>query len=90
MKRSDTERASVRTLTRGQTIDLMERRQEAVVLRYMRQIGKVDKRWAAAWMEKVDFRQMSKRQIVRVMATEQAVLEGELQRQVRWRSYGRV
>lgn len=38
---SDIDRVRLRALTREQTIDLMEKRQEAAVLRYMREITKL-------------------------------------------------
>lgn len=86
MKRriSDVERANLHELTRGQTIDLMERRQEAVVLRYIRQMGAVDDEWEAAEHDagEQDFRTLSNSEIAHVMASELDVLESRLRRHV--------
>lgn len=80
------------TLTREDTIDIMERRQEAAVLRYMRQMAKLNEHWPRDEMWLVDgslpfehhenFSELTNSQIAKIMAAEQRVLEWRLQRQM--------
>lgn len=70
----------------------MERRQEAAVLRYMRQMAKLNEHWPRDEMWLVDgnlpfehhenFSELTNSQIAKIMAAEQRVLEWRLQRQM--------
>ncbi|SGZ56408.1 CIC11C00000003285 [Sungouiella intermedia] len=78
------------TLTREETIDIMERRQEAAVLRYIRQmsrlheIGPLDDLWVVDVDEEhhEDFSQLNNLQIASIMASEQKKMEYRLERQM--------
>ena len=86
-----------RSFTLGQTIDLLERRQEAAVLRHLRQLNATDSlcntevRQAFADHGPAvtanpytanEFRKLSQAQIVEVMTCEQELLESKVQRLV--------
>lgn len=69
---------------------MMERRQEAAVLRYMRQISELNLAWPLddklEWVAEPeiheDFRNLDNCQIAKIMADEQQLLEGRLRKQV--------
>lgn len=81
---------SLAALSREDTIDIMERRQEAAVLRYMRQIATLndqnplDEMWLvdSYYVENHNFSELSNCQIARIMANEQRAIEWRLQRQM--------
>ncbi|OBA21819.1 hypothetical protein METBIDRAFT_10745 [Metschnikowia bicuspidata var. bicuspidata NRRL YB-4993] len=78
----------------GQTLDFLERRQEAAVLSQLRRLSETHPSWAEnpslvadlqpAWgMEpRSEFRDLSMAQIAEVMAGEQKLLESRIQRRV--------
>lgn len=75
-------------LDREQMIDYMEKRQDATVLRYMRQIADLEGEVGlqtdpeVAEVRASDFRTLDTIQIARIMETEQEVFERRLQRRV--------
>ena len=74
-----------RSFTLGQTIDLLERRQEAAVLRHLRQLNATDSLCNAVTANPYtanEFRKLSQAQIVEVMTCEQELLESKVQRLV--------
>lgn len=78
-------------LTREETIDILERRQEATVLRYMRQMPSVHENGALEdhWLvddpfedHHEDFSRLNNTEIASIMAGEQKKIEWRLQRQM--------
>lgn len=75
-------------LTREQLIDYMEKRQDATVIRYMRQIEDLEGEVGlqvepdAPELGARDFRVLDTSQIVQIMETEQEIFERRLQRRV--------
>lgn len=78
-------------LSREETIDILERRQEATVLRYIRQMstlhenGQLDELWLQQdWQDEhhMDFSHLNNMEIASIMANEQKKIEWRLQRQM--------
>lgn len=97
MKLTNLNSKCLRSLTREETIDIMEKRQEAAVLRYMRQISQINEKWPLedVWLlessllvtepetvKRENFASLNNSQIARIMASEQRMLEWRLQRQM--------